>query len=190
MGKAINIESEIFTNVKHEKFALDTNVLYWMFYDKCSYSNEKRQKKYQNVVTKLKLHNTICVSSLCLYELFVVIEKNEYKLYCDRYGYDKDEFKLKDYRNIDSERRSVREILGITYKNIRQFTDILPQTLDKNAVENITLTFHTHQLDVFDKALADFCIHNKISNIITDDRDYTTALEALNIYTANNKYFG
>lgn len=82
MGVAIDIFSELNTNTKGQKFALDTNVLYWMFYDKCTYSNEIRQKKYQGAVVKLKLKNEIFVSPLCLCELFNIIEKNEYRIYC------------------------------------------------------------------------------------------------------------
>lgn len=81
MGYAINIESELYTNVKGQKFALDTNVLYWVFYDKCTYVKEPRLHKYQNAVTKLRLHNDLYVSPLCLYELFSVIERNEYNIY-------------------------------------------------------------------------------------------------------------
>lgn len=188
MGDTINIESELFTNVKKQKFALDTNVLYWMFYDKCSYSNETRQRKYQNAVTKLKLYNEIYVSPLCLYELFVIIEKNEYKLY--GISHNKDEaFKLKDYREIASERKAVKNILDITYKNINQFAKIVSQTIDKNAVNSLATTFDKHKLDIFDKSLVEFCAQNGINNIVTDDKDYRTAVNDINIYTANQHYF-
>lgn len=189
MGNAINIESELFTNVKGEKFALDTNVLYWMFYDKCTYSNKTRQKKYQNAVTKLKMHNDIYVSPLCLYELFVVIERNEYNIFIVNH-HKNDTFKLKDYRDISDERKSVRSILDITYKNINQFAKIVSQTIDKNAVSNLATSFEEHRLDIFDKSLVDFCYSNRIHNIITDDKDYRTVADELNIYTANQHYFG
>lgn len=188
MGNTINIDSELFTNVRHQKFALDTNVLYWMFYDKCSYSNETRQRKYQNTVTKLKMHNDIYVSPLCMYELFVIIEKNEYKIYSAKQHKD-DSFKLKDYREIAEERISVKEILNITYKNINQFAKIIPQTIDKNAVDNLAASFAMHKLDIFDKSLVEFCLLNGIGNIVTDDKDYRTAGNELNIYTANRHYF-
>lgn len=188
MGNTINIESELFTNVKRQKFALDTNVLYWMFYDKCSYSNEVRQKKYQNTVTKLKMHNEMFVSPLCLYELFVIIEKNEFKIYSAKHHKD-ETFKLKDYREIISERNSVKDILNITYKNINQFAKIVSQTIDKNTVENLATTFAAHKLDIFDKSLVEFCALNGIENIVTDDKDYRTVGNELNIYTANQHYF-
>lgn len=188
MGNTINIESELFTNIRGQKFALDTNVLYWMFYDKCNYSNEHRQKKYQNAVTKLKLHNDIFVSPLCLYELFVIIEKNEYRIY--RLTHHKDDtFKLKDYREIVSERTAVKEILDITYKTIKQFATIIPQTIDKNTVSDLASSFSVHRLDIFDKSLADFCRENGIDSIVTDDKDYRTVANQLNIYTANQHYF-
>lgn len=188
MGNTINIESELFTNVKGQKFALDTNVLYWMFYDKCSYSNEKRQRKYQNTVTKLKMHNEIYVSPLCLHELFVIIEKNEYNIYLTNQRKD-ETFRLKDYRDVASERVSVKAILNITYKNINQFAKILPQIIDKKTVADLSTTFDEHKLDIFDKSLVDFCASNGINNIITDDKDYRTVAGQLNIYTANQQYF-
>lgn len=188
MGNIFNIESELYTNARGQKFALDTNVLYWMFYDKCNYSNEKRQKKYQNAVTKLKLHNDLFVSPLSLYELFVIIEKNEYKIYCSLH-HSSDDFKLKDYRDSVTERNSVQKILDITYKTINQFAHIRPQTVHKDSVSDMATSFSAHQLDVFDKALTDFCRENSIANIITDDKDYRTVADQLNIYTANPRCF-
>lgn len=188
MGITINIESELFTNVKGQKFALDTNVLYWMFYDKCTYSSATRQRKYQNAVTKLKMHNDIYVSPLCLYELFVIIEKNEYNIYAAKHHKDST-FKLKDYREVVSERTSVKSILDITYKNINQFAYIMTQTIDKNAVSALATSFAQHKLDIFDKSLVDFCNNNGINNIVTDDKDYRTVKDEMNIYTANQHYF-
>lgn len=188
MGNTINIESELFTNVKGQKFVLDTNVLYWMFYDKCTYSNETRQRKYQNAVIKLKMYNDIYVSPLCLYELFAVIERNEYNIYTAKHHKD-DTFKLKNYREIPAERMSVKAILNITYKNINQFARIMPQAVDKNTVSDLAASFAEHKLDVFDKSLVDFCNSNGIYNIVTDDRDYRTAEDGLTIYTANPQYF-
>lgn len=189
MGQAINIESELFTNVKGQKFALDTNVLYWMFYDKCSYTNEQRQRKYQNIVTKLKLHNELYVSPLCLYELLVIIEKNEYKIYCAKNQLSTDTFKLKDYRDRQEEREKVKKVLDITYKSIRQFTKIPQQTVDRESVKALIEVFEKNKLDIFDQSLAVFCKSNKIQNIVTDDKDYKTVSDDINIYTANRKYF-
>lgn len=188
MGNVFNIESEIFTKVKGEKFAVDTNVLYWTFYEKSTYSSEKRRKIYPNAVTNLKLHNTIYVSPLCLYELFVIIEKNEYKIYCAEHGKDEN-FKLKDYREIAQEREKVGKILEITYKNIRNFASILPQNIEKEGIGHLASSFAEDKLDVFDKTLAVFCRENDIKNIITDDRDYRTVVDELNVYTANRNYF-
>ena len=188
MGNTINIESELFTNVKGQKFALDTNVLYWMFYDKCTYSSATRQRKYQNAVTKLKMYNDIYVSPICLYELFGVIEKNEYSIYVAKNHKDST-FKLKDYRDVLSERNSVKSILDITYKNINQFAQIVSQTTDKKTVSDLASSFATHKLDIFDKSLVDFCNINGINNIITDDKDYRTVADGMNIYTANPRYF-
>jgi predicted nucleic acid-binding protein len=189
MGQAINIESELFTNVKGQKFALDTNVLYWMFYDKCSYTNEQRQRKYQNIVTKLKLHNELYVSPLCLYELLVIIEKNEYKIYCAKNQLSTDAFKLKDYRDKQEEREKVKKVMDITYKSIRQFTTIPQQTVDRESVKALIEVFEKNKLDIFDQSLAVFCKSNKIQNIVTDDKDYKTVSDDINIYTANRKYF-
>lgn len=158
------------------------------FMKKCSYSNEARQRKYQNTVTKLRMYNEIYVSPLCLYELFVIIERNECNIYMAKQHKD-DTFKLKDFREIESERASVKAILDITYKNINQFAKIIPQTIDKGTVSGLATTFAEHKLDIFDKSLVDFCTCNGINNIITDDKDYRTVTERLNIYTANQHYF-
>lgn len=189
MGKVINIESQLDTNVRGSKFVLDTNILYWMFYDRCSYSHAPSQKKYSSIVTKLKMYNQLFVSPLSLYELFVIIEKNEYRLYCMENGYSEEEYRLKEYRKIQQERKRLQDTLELTYKQINQFTKILPQNLTKDKVLNTAQNFSTHKLDVFDQTLISFCKENSIHNIITDDGDYATTLDVVNVYTANQRYF-
>lgn len=100
-----------------------------------------------------------------------------------------EDFKLKDYRNIVPERNSVQAILDITYKNIDQFAKIESQTVGKGTVSSLVTSFATHKLDIFDKSLLDFCNSYGIHNIITDDRDYRTVSDEINIYTANRHYF-
>lgn len=189
MGVAIDIFSELNTNTKGQKFALDTNVLYWMFYDKCTYSNEIRQKKYQGAVVKLKLKNEIFVSPLCLYELFNIIEKNEYRIYCVLKGLSEKDFLLKDFRELKNERRKLRETLELVNKQVVMFAKVPDHIISKHNVKDTVETYENHQMDIFDKELTRFCMANGIRNIVTDDRDYKSVADEINIYTANRKYF-
>ena len=63
------------------------------------------------------------------------------------------------------------------------------QTIDKIAVSDLAASFAQHKLDIFDKSLVDFCNSNGINNIVTDDSDYRTIKDEMNIYTANQRYF-
>ena len=188
MGTAVNIQSQLATNISRTNFVVDTNVLYWMFYENCNYS-DSYQKCYQEAVVRLKIkNNNLIVSTISLYELFSIIEKNEFNIFKKTHKKDTD-FKLKDYRKIPEERRKIKKLLNITYKNISQFTKIMGYDLSNQDVTNLCEDYESHNLDVFDYTLVNFCKQNRISNIITDDRDYRSALNDLNIYTANRNYF-
>jgi predicted nucleic acid-binding protein len=188
MGIAFNIQNSFTTNISKTIFAVDTNVLYWMFYGNSTYS-DAYQKCYQQAVINLKIKkNDLVVSTISLYELFGVIEKNEYNIYKKSHKKE-DDFKLKDYRKLIDERCKVKRILDITYKNIKSFVKIQEFNLTNKDVLELSDDFEKHNLDVFDYALVEFCKINNIKNIITDDRDYRTALNDMNIYTANRSYF-
>jgi len=185
-----NIASQMNMNISQSKFVVDTNVLYWMFYGNCTYSNEKRQKMYPNALIDLKLkNNSLYTPATCLFELFSIIEKNEYRVYCAQQGLSEKYFKLKDYRNLPEERERVAKVIDITYKNIKSFLKIIEQTITKEQLTNMAEQFGAHVLDVYDRALVDFCVANGIQNIVTDDQDYRSANKQLNIFTANGNYF-
>lgn len=69
------------------------------------------------------------------------------------------------------------------------FAKVPDQQITKESVKETVECFAQHQMDIFDKELAKFCSDYKIKNIVTDDRDYHCAIKAVNIYTANRKYF-
>lgn len=185
-----NIASQMNMSISQSKFVVDTNVLYWMFYGNCTYSNEKRQKLYPDALINLKLKNNILYTpATCLFELFSIIEKNEYRLYCAREGISEEDFKLKDYRKLAEERARVAREIEITYKSIKSFLKITEQTITKEQLANLAEEFGSHVLDVYDRILVDYCVANGIQNIVTDDQDYMSANKQLNIYTANENYF-
>lgn len=185
-----DIESLICRNISKENFVIDTNVLYWMFYGKCTFSNEKRQKLYPSALVDFKVRNNCFYTpATCLFELFSIIEKNEYRLFCARENKIEDEFKLKDYRKIREEREQVAKEIEITYKNIKNFIKVTEQTITKEQIQALSEQFSAHVLDVYDRALVDFCTANDFRNIITDDGDYMSADRKINIYTANRSYF-
>lgn len=185
-----NIESQMHLNVSKTSFAVDTNVLYWMFYGNCSYSNEKRQKIYPGALINLKTKNNVLYTPMtCLFELFSIIEKNEYRLFCVRAGKREEDFRLKEYREITQERERVAKVLEITYKNIKSFMTITQQVITKEHVTQMVEKFSGNTLDVYDKALVDYCLENGVKNIVTDDKDYLSVNNSLNIFTANSNYF-
>lgn len=187
MGRFINITSEFNTNISRSKFALDTNVLYWMFYGNSIYS-KKYQSKYPDVVIKLKSRsNNLFVSTVNICELFNLIERNEYELYKSIHQKD-DEFTLKQYRKIEDERKKVQKALGLIYKQIKSFVTIIDQSVSQNILTRFYSEYNLHKLDLYDYSLLDFCEVNKISNIITDDSDFIKA-DKFDIFTANESFF-
>lgn len=187
MGNVLDIRSQLCSMLRKNIFVLDTNVLYWTFYPKCTYS-QGYQKIYSDKLVLLKRNNTFITLTANIAELFSLIERSEFSLYKDNEKTD-DNFTLKDFRQISAERIKLEKMLNLIYNQIKAFTNIRDCMIPASTVEMYAQRFSMHKLDVYDCIMVDFCEKNQIDNIITDDWDFSCALEALNVITANNRYF-
>lgn len=188
MGKAINIKSEINLRVSKDIFVLDTNILYWTYYSRCTYS-KGYQKDYAPAIISLKAkENKLMVLTISLCELSSIIERNEFNIYINTKGYD-EYYTIKDYREVSEERKKNREQLELIYKQIKSFAAIEDTEITRQIIEDYYNSFTAYKLDIYDYVLVDYCKKNNIKNIITDDKDFISVLKDVNIYTANGNYF-
>lgn len=187
MGSALDIRSSLYNSISGSTFVLDTNVLYWTFYPKCTYS-QGYQKIYADKLVLLKARNKFITLSTSIAELFSIIEKTEYNLYKDA-NYPTEDFSLKDFRQINSERLRLGNTLELIYDQLKAFTSIKKHDIPAELMQEYAQKYASHRLDPYDYILVDYCKTNGLDYVITDDGDFSCTLEYLNILTANNIYF-
>lgn len=175
--------------IKNTTFAIDTNVLYWMHYTRCSETTCGYQLNvYPNFIESLINNNNKLVTTIYnMTELLYIIENNEYDIYCIQNNKDNN-FNKKRFRTIVSERIKVKEELEAVVSQIKSLYEIKNFSIDILGLEDFVHNLDCHKCDDFDYLIIKYLSNNNINNIITDDADYTT-MENINIYTANNNAF-
>lgn len=175
-----------------EKIAVDTQIIYWVFYADDNFLIEEKPRQiseYSSYIKKLLGNgNKIVVFGGVLLELFKIIEINEYKIYLDLNGKKEDELKLKDYREIKKERELVKQKLDIAYKQLKQFGELVYDPIDSETYKKFIESFDCHKSDFVDFALLKFCEKNDISYILTDDKDFKTIPSDITIISDNRAY--
>lgn len=185
-----NITTDIYKNIKVKSniIGLDTNILYWVFYDKCTFSNSYQKDFYPNFFKKLlEGKNQFVVSTLSINELMSNIEKNEWKIYCAENNLTTDEFNLKKYRGLVDEKKNVKNTLNTIYEQISAIVKICDTSVNKVIIDNYIENFDKSSLDINDYIIIKCFENNDVDYIFTDDSDFKCCGEQFNILTANNK---
>lgn len=177
----------------HEPIAVDTQVIYWVFYaDNQYFGSEKPYQipKYSNFLRDaIENGNKIVVFGGVLLELFKIIEINEYTLYLELNGIDKNELSIKEYRKIDYERKLVQKNLCLAYEQIKQVATISYDAIDETCCDSFISNFTDHKADFVDFSLLQLCTQQSIHHILTDDGDFKTVSTDINIFSGNKIYF-
>lgn len=177
-------------NIRLNKIAIDTNILLWTFYGNSTLVESYQKNIYPNFLSKLIENKrcTIYTTTYNIIELYNVIEKIEYELYLKNNGLIESQLTRKQYRNIKVEREKIQNELKLIYNQIDSCINIESYIIDKNFLAEYQQKYNSHTLDGFDFSLIKYCIDNKISNILTDDKDfgnYKEILNSISIFTAN-----
>lgn len=176
----------------NEPIAVDTQVIYWVFYADDQYIGDKAYQipKYSRYLERIiENGNEVIVFGGVLLELFKIIEINEHKLYIGLNGKDENMLPLKEYRKIEAERKYVQRKIDVVYKQIRQFATICYDAVDEICCEQFIGNFIDHRADFVDFSLVQLCAKRNIHNILTDDGDFKTISSDMNIFSGNKIYF-
>lgn len=177
-----------------QKIAVDTQILYWIYYAVDNYLekdvNEYRISNYSNYIKEvLNNKNEIVIFGGVLIELFRIIERNEYQIYLQLSGKSSEEFTIKNYRNIDDERKTLQRKLNIVYNQIKQTYTICYEAIDSTCCLSFIEDFKTHKADFTDYSIAKLCELKGIKYILTDDKDFQTITTPVNIISGNKSFF-
>lgn len=155
---------------KDTVFVLDTNVLYFIHSGYVMQSNFKGLQ-YSNVIkTILENGYTIEVSSLNIQELFHLIEKKEYELYCIANSKTPETYKKKDYRKDLSQRTRLKAKLCTILSELSLYK-LKDGNITVKMLHDFSNNFDLHQMDPIDYVLVQGYNFSK-TVFISDDKDF------------------
>ena len=168
---------------------VDTNVWFWYAYNQSVLQNInparfEQVKPYANYVDEMiRIKATLFSSELSFSELAYLIEQSERNLagFSDR--------QAKEFRhNFPDKRQKVVNRIKSVWGQIKSVSATFPQALsiDPPLIENALLGLQTQRLDGYDFFLLEAARRNGVTQILTDDGDFST-IPGLTVLTNNKR---
>ncbi|WP_422881372.1 PIN domain-containing protein [Pantoea agglomerans] len=188
MAINLNIQSNVYdVNVdvplKDEQFMVDTNVWFYFTYSKGMPSSRPNLNAYPNYLAKaLANQSQLLHSGLMLSELAHIIEKTERDIHSQVVGND---IRAKEFRhNYVPQMNSAILEIEASWLQVESMAAQVVINIDKNLTDNCMNMFKSVRLDGYDLMIIESMQNNGLTNIITDDGDYSI-YPGINVYTSN-----
>lgn len=170
-----------------DRFLVDTNAWYWLFYPRVSQAPSSPSPHQladypayikKAIANKAALHHY----ALAFAELAHNIEKAEREIYENQAAR---KIRPKEFRHdYVNQRRRVIELITDTWADVMSVGILLDMNLSAPFVQSALTLYPSVGLDGYDLFMAEMALQNGITQIITDDGDYAT-VPGLIIFTAN-----
>lgn len=177
---------------KGERYFVDTNVWYWITYvaskemKVVDVPQSYQMTDYPGFIEKALTNGAqLYHCALTLAELAATIENAELKLY----QLTKQHVTKKVYRAIPAERKGVVNEIDVAWNAISSLSTCVDITLTEQSAEASINILAKSKLDSYDSFYAQLMETQKITNIITDDGDFSS-LDGSAVYTANKRLVG
>lgn len=173
-----------------ERFLIDTNVWFWYAYPGSQFGGTsampyqlREYPKYVSSILKQKAH--LFYSWVSLAEIADLIEWEECRIYLKREARERiANQERKAYRSNLTERSHVIETLEETWERIQLVARPLDSQLNTEMASRILANLPKVLLGGYDLFIRDVMHQSGITNIITDDGDFTT-VTGIRVFTAN-----
>jgi hypothetical protein len=172
-----------------DRFLVDTNAWYWLFYSRASQTPSAPSPQQlghypayiRNAIqAKAALH----CCALNYSELAHNIEKAEREIYAKQAG---KVIGAKEFRHdYPNQRRKIAALINETWEDVCSVSTMLDSTLDSGFLSAATSLFPLVGLDGYDLFMVESARRQGVIRIITDDSDYAT-VPGLFVFTANQK---
>lgn len=184
-SEVINISSD--NPVENDSFFVDTNVWYWLGYDRASLANSppntQAVQAYSDYIKKARDNNAkLYWCGLQYAELSHLIEKVELEIYNSNLS---NPLFPKQFRhNYPRQRIRVIDHISSAWDVVESIGEPLLLNTDDPIMESVKNNIRRVELDGHDLFLVEaMCLHN-VNKIITHDSDFVT-VDGLEVYTIN-----
>lgn len=167
-----------------DRFLVDTNAWYWLFYPRASQTLSASQALYPDYLARAFAKATLHCSALSFAELAHNIEKTEREIYANQANR---AISTKDFRyDYANQRRKVVTLITDTWANVMSVSTLLDMELGTGFMQSALTLFPSVGLDGYDLFMAEAALAAGMTQIVTDDGDYAT-VPGLTVFTANQK---
>jgi hypothetical protein len=172
-----------------DRFLVDTNAWYWLFYSRASLlQNGPQPYQIANYPAYLKAaigaKSPLSCYGLTFAELAHNIEKAEREIYEAQAG---KKISPKMFRHdYPNQRRKLVALISDTWADVLSVSDMLDLEMDGSFMKSALSLFPSVGLDGYDLFMAEAAINAGVPQVITDDGDYAT-VPRLTVFTANQK---
>lgn len=171
-----------------DRFLVDTNVWYWLYYPPASSTARSYQVlNYPAYIKKaIKAKSSLHCCALNFAELAHNIEQAEREIHGASIG---QKIKPKAFRHdacFSSQYAKIVTLIADTWADICNVSTLLDLTMDSAFMQSATTLFPSVGLDGYDLFMAEMALHSGISQIITDDGDFAT-VPGITLFTANQR---
>lgn len=171
-----------------DMFLVDTNVWYWHTYTNASASASRYQiDSYpEYLIQAISANSVLSYTGLTLSELAHLIEQTERNLFIESRNLDRSTFKPKEYRhNYPDERKKVIQEIVTAWGQVKSIAAPLDLTVNETVTNSALLQLQSLALDGYDLFMLEAMKKEGISQIITDDGDFST-IAGISVFTANS----
>jgi len=168
-----------------DRFLVDTNAWYWLFYPRASQNLSVSQALYPDYLSRaLAAKATLHCSALSFAELAHNIEKTEREIYASQANRT---ISTKDFRyDYANQRRKVVTLITETWADVMSISTLLDMEIGTDLMQSALTLFPSVGLDGYDLFMAEAARAAGMTQIVTDDGDYAT-VPGLTVFTANQK---
>lgn len=172
--------------VQADLFLVDTNVWYWLVYNRAILSPRPPQpyqlQAYRAYVAHaLQAEATLVRSPLSFAEMASVAERTER----DVYNYaNQSRLSSKAFRKLDAERRHVVAEIELAWTQTEQLSQYLDVAVNQDSVREARALIAQHPLDGYDAMLLTLGIREGLLQVLTDDSDFAS-VPGITVFTAN-----
>jgi predicted nucleic acid-binding protein len=170
-----------------DMFLVDTNVWYWHTYTNANVSASPYQiDNYpEYLIQAISANSILSYTGLTLSELSHLIEQTERNLFIKSRNLDRATFKPKEYRhNHPEERKKVIQEIVTAWSQVKSIAAPLDLTVNETVTDSALLRLQSQNLDGYDLFMLEAMKKEGITQIITDDGDFST-IAGISVFTAN-----